>query len=41
MSAATNNSEPRQRAAFLAGAKRLGLEIVGWFNEPAVMFDVG
>jgi len=28
-----NDSEPRQRAAILAGAKRLGLEIVGWFNE--------
>jgi DNA invertase Pin-like site-specific DNA recombinase len=44
-SSATNvgedkDSEPRQRAAVLAGASRLGLEVVDWFYDAGVSGDV-
>jgi DNA invertase Pin-like site-specific DNA recombinase len=44
-SSATNvgedrDSEPRQRAAILAGAKRLGLEVVDWFYDAGISDDV-
>ena len=44
-SSATNvgedkDSEPRQRAAILAGAKRLGLEVVEWFYDGGISGDV-
>lgn len=34
------DSEPRQRAAILAGAERLGLEVVDWFYDAGVSGDV-
>jgi DNA invertase Pin-like site-specific DNA recombinase len=44
-SSATNvgedkDSEPRQRAAILAGAKRAGCEIVDWFYDAGISGDV-
>jgi DNA invertase Pin-like site-specific DNA recombinase len=44
-SSATNvgedkDSEPRQRAAILAGARRLGCEIVEWFYDAGISGDV-
>ena len=44
-SSATNvgedkDSEPRQRAAVLAGARRLGCEIVEWFYDAGISGDV-
>ena len=44
-SSATNvgedkDSEPRQRAAILAGARRLGLEVVEWFYDAGISGDV-
>jgi DNA invertase Pin-like site-specific DNA recombinase len=44
-SSATNvgedkDSEPRQRAAILAGARRLGCEIVEWFYDAGVSGDI-
>jgi DNA invertase Pin-like site-specific DNA recombinase len=43
-SSATNvgedkDSEPRQRAAILAGARRLGLEVVEWFYDAGISGD--
>jgi DNA invertase Pin-like site-specific DNA recombinase len=34
------DSEPRQRAAILAGARRLGLEVVEWFYDAGISGDV-